>query len=124
MVDKIHKKDIDWRASSFKDLLNDNIFSDEARSQAGYELNKVQSEDEPSDWKPFDIVGPGTKELRIRTIDGAFRVLYVAKFEEMVYVLHCFKKKSDKTSESDKQIAASRYKELINERKSHGNQNR
>jgi phage-related protein len=37
-------------------------------------------------------------EIRIRDAAGAFRVLYVAKFGDAVYVLHCFQKKTQKTS--------------------------
>ena len=39
-------------------------------------------------------VGRGVREIRIRDAAGAFRVLYVAKFDDAVYVLHCFQKKS------------------------------
>jgi phage-related protein len=46
----------------------------------------------PTDWKLFDEVGAGTREVRINDAKGAFRVMYVAKFEEAVYVLHCFQK--------------------------------
>ena len=56
---------------------------------------------EPDDWKTFDDVGAGTREIRIREASGAFRVTYVAKFEEAVYVLHCFQKKAQVTSGSE-----------------------
>ena len=46
---------------------------------------------------------------------GTFRVIYVAKFENAVYVLHCFQKKSQKTSKKDIDLAAKRYKDLIKE---------
>jgi len=39
----------------------------------------------------------GTREIRIRDKDGSFRVIYVAKFESAVYVLHCFPKKTQAT---------------------------
>jgi phage-related protein len=111
------EKPIVWRGSSFKDLVDGNIFSLEARKVAGTQLRKVQRGVEPDDWKPFDEVGAGTKEIRIRLSDGAFRVMYVAKFAEAVYVLHCFKKKTQETSQSDKDIAKLRYKAVIQERK-------
>lgn len=96
-----------------KDLRDDEIFSEDARRVAGYELRKVQRGDEPDDWKPFDDVGAGTKEIRIKQTDGTFRVMYVAKFEEAIYVLHCFKKKTQKTSKKDKDLAEQRYKEMM-----------
>jgi phage-related protein len=55
--------------------------------------------------------------LRIREQSGVFRVMYVAKFEEAVYVLHCFQKKTQATSSQDKEIVAVRYRAVINARK-------
>ncbi len=109
-------KPIAWAGASFKDLMNDDIFSLEARKVAGSQLRKIQRGDEPDDWKPFDEIGIGTKEIRIKLPDGAFRIMYVAKFPEAVYVLHCFKKKAQKTSQPDKDLAKQRYKLIIQER--------
>lgn len=67
----------------------------------------------PVDWKPFSRIGPGTCEIRVASEDGAFRVMYVAKFEEAIYVLHCFQKYSRKTDERDVEIAAKRYREVV-----------
>lgn len=60
-------------------------------------------------------VGQGVKEVRIRDAAGAFRVIYVAKFVDAVYVLHCFQKKTEKTSKPDLDLAAKRYRELLKE---------
>lgn len=110
------QKPINWRGSSLRDLRDDSVFSVEARREAGYQLSLVQAGMEPEDWKPFDIVGAGTKEIRINMQDGWFRVMYVAKFAEAVYVLHCFRKKTSSTSRQDKEIAAMRYRAVIAER--------
>lgn len=110
------EKPIDWRGSSLRDIKDDAVFSPHARKEAGHQLSQVQAGLEPDDWKPFDVVGPGTKEIRINLDDGWFRVLYVAKFPEAVYVLHCFKKKTNATSQHDQTIAAQRYKAVILER--------
>ena len=59
------------------------------------------------------------KEIRIREPDGIYRVMYVAKFEEAVYVLHCFQKKTQTTSKQDKAIAEARYRAVVNLRKAH-----
>jgi phage-related protein len=112
----MREKPLAWAGSSYKDLTDEDIFSLEARKVAGNQLRKVQRGDEPDDWKPFDEVGAGTKEIRIKLPDGAFRVMYVAKFPEAVYVLHCFKKKVQKTSQQDKDLAKQRYKAVIQER--------
>jgi len=62
-------------------------------------------------------IGQGVREIRIREVDGAFRVIYVAKFADAVYVLHCFQKKSQKTSSEDVALATRRHKDLIRELK-------
>lgn len=43
----------------------------------------------PRDWKPMSQVGSGVFEIRVR-VGGAFRLIYVAKFTEGIYVLHVF----------------------------------
>ena len=60
-------------------------------------------------------IGRGVQEIRIRDAVGAFRVVYVAKFADTVYVLHCFQKKTQKTSKTDLDLAAQRYRELVKE---------
>ncbi|MCK5499978.1 MAG: type II toxin-antitoxin system RelE/ParE family toxin, partial [Tritonibacter mobilis] len=90
-------KPIEWRGSSLDDIKDDDIFTVDARREAGHQLGLVQAGLDPDDWKPFDIVGAGTREIRINLNDGWFRVMYVAKFAEAIYVLHCFKKKSNAT---------------------------
>ena len=54
-----------------------------------------------------------TLKIRIKQTDGAFRVMYVAKFEDAIYVLHCFKKKTQKTSQKDKHLSTQRYKDMM-----------
>ncbi len=53
----------------------------------------------------------------IRDGRGIYRAMYVAKFEEAIYVLHCFQKKTQATSKQDKEIAVSRYRAVVRERK-------
>ena len=69
------------------------------------------------DWKSFDDVGAGTKEIRVREAIGIYRVMCIAKFEEAVYVLHCFQKKTQATGKQDKGIAETRYRAVVNARK-------
>jgi len=61
----------------------------------------------------MDRVGAGVREIRTRDLDGIFRVMYVAKFQTAIYVLHCFQKKTQKTSAEDIALASRRYKELV-----------
>ena len=60
-------------------------------------------------------IGSGVREIRIRDEAGAFRVIYIAKFTEAVYVLHCFQKKTEKTAKADLDLARKRYRELQRE---------
>ena len=57
-------------------------------------------------------VGSGVNEIRIHDAAGAFRVIYIAKLKDAVYVLHCFEKKSQKTSRADLELASRRYRSL------------
>jgi len=107
-------KEIRWIGSSYEDILE---FPSTARREAGFQLGRVQAGLDPDDWKPFDDVGAGVREVRIRDGHGIYRVMYVAKFEEAIYVLHCFQKKTQATSKQDKDIAASRYRAVVRERK-------
>ena len=110
----VDEKEIRWVGTSYPDLL---AFPSDPRKEAGFQLGKVQAGLEPTDWKPFDEVGIGAKEIRIKDGSGAFRVVYIAKFEEAIYVLHCFHKKTQATSKQDKSIAVARYRAVINSRK-------
>lgn len=60
-------------------------------------------------------IGPGAREIRIRDDAGAFPVIYVAKFDDAIYVLHCFQKKTAQTSKPDIDLAAKRYRDLKKE---------
>ena len=92
-------------------------FPDLPRHEAGYQLERVQAGKDPKDWKPMPSVGIGVNEIRVRDESGAFRVIYLAKFAEAVYVLHAFQKKSRKTQKSDLDLARKRFRDLIQERK-------
>jgi phage-related protein len=105
-------KPIEWIGRAKEDLID---FPDDARRQAGFELRSIQQGDFPSDFKPMSIVGKGVEEIRIRT-DDADRIFYVARFEEAVYVLHAFQKKSQKTSRSDIELGQQRYNQMIQQR--------
>jgi phage-related protein len=87
-------------------------FPDAARKEAGVQLHKVQLGLPPSDWKPMPTVGPGAVEIRIHDKTGAFRVLFVAHRNDAVYVLHTFRKKTQRTAKHDLALAAQRLKQI------------
>lgn len=103
---------IEFWGSALNDI---RAFPDEARQDAGYQLHMVQMGEAPDDWKSMKTVGAGTREIRITDASGAFRVIYVAKFGDAVIVLHCFQKKSQKTSKADLDLAKQRYREVVRE---------
>lgn len=85
--------------SSLEDLL---AFPITVRKAVGYQLHKIQYGIEPDDWKLFSEIGAGVNEIRIRDNNGIYRVMYVAKFEEALYVLHSFQKQTQQTSSTIK----------------------
>lgn len=99
---------------SFIDTSLDDLrkFPSEMQKEFGHQLDR-----DPNDWKSFSDIGLGIREIRVKGSDGSYRAIYIAKFEESVYVLHCFQKKSQTTSKSDVQLAQKRFRELIQERK-------
>lgn len=107
----------DWKPIEF---LGDSLavlrgFPESARRRAGYQLSLVQSGKDSDDWKPMNSVGAGVREIRVRDERGIFRVMYVTKFGDTLFVLHCFQKKSQRTSAADLETATRRYNELRKE---------
>jgi phage-related protein len=111
---KLNSKQLRWLGNSLEEI---KTFSDEAKRSAGHQLGLIQLGHEPLDWKAMEIVGSGVKEIRIR-VETSYRVLYVAKFSEAIYVLHAFVKKTQKTSKKDIDLSIERYKALIRARNS------
>ena len=60
-------------------------------------------------------IGQGVKEIRIRDEAGTFRIVYLAKLADAIYVLHCFQKKTQESSQKDIRLARKRYKDLMKE---------
>jgi phage-related protein len=77
------------------------------RRELGVDLRRVQEGLMPRDWKSMTTVGAGVMEIRVQ-VDGAFRLMYVAKYAEAVYVLHVFQRKTRKTSDLDIAVAQRR----------------
>ena len=90
-------------------------FPPDARRAAGFQLRRVQQGFEPNDWKPMPSVGSGVQEIRIHT-GLEHRLFYVARFEDGVYVLHAFKKRSRRTPKRDLDLARDRLRSLLERR--------
>jgi phage-related protein len=83
---------------------------DSVRHDIGLELMRVQFGELPADFKPMAAVGAGAFEIRVHDESGAYRAICVARFENAIYVLHAFQKKSRKTAKKDIDLAKVRYK--------------
>ena len=105
-------KPVEFRGTALNDLRG---FPQSAMRDAGYQLDKVQHGFPPDDAKALPSVGVGVVELRIWDEAGAFRVMYIAKLDDAVYVLHCFQKKTQQTAGRDIELARRRFKELLKE---------
>ncbi|MFN7127249.1 MAG: type II toxin-antitoxin system RelE/ParE family toxin [Allorhizobium sp.] len=98
---------IQWLGSSKADV---RAFPEDARIDAGWQLELVQRGLDPDDWKPMPTIGPGVREIRIREASGAFRIVYLATLEDRVLVLHAFQKKTQATPKKDIDLAIQRLK--------------
>ena len=114
-MDKPVPKPATFVGSSLDDLRD---FPKSARRETGFQLDKVQNGEDADDWKPMPTVGSGVHEIRVRDEAGAFRLIYVAKFSEAVYVLHAFQKKTRTTARRDRELGKDRYQEVLMRRKS------
>ncbi len=103
------RKPIEFLGGSLEGL---KMFPLDAKREAGHQLDRVQLGLEPDDWKPMNAIGTGIREIRIRDANGIYRVMYVTKFADTVYVLHCFQKKTEKSSKPDLALVTKRYKEI------------
>lgn len=101
-------KRVDWLGDSRKAV---SAFPVAARRAVGWQLYFVQQGSDPDDWKPMTTVGPGVREIRIHAA-GEYRVIYLASLGAVVYVLHAFGKKSQRTPKVDIDLARQRLKLL------------
>ena len=106
------EKSLYWIGSALDDLRG---FPDVVRRAAGYELGQVQQGLMPRDWKPMTTVGAGVYEIRLHT-GVEHRVFYVAKFEEGIYVLHAFEKRTRQTPQSEIVLARRRLADVSRRR--------
>lgn len=90
-------------------------FPDDVRQDAGYQLERLQNGEQPQDFKPMPSIGPGVEEIRVRDDSGAYRVIYTARRQEAVYVLHAFQKKTERTAMLDLELARRRFASLTGE---------
>ena len=99
-------KPIEFLGDSLRSLRE---FPDDAKRDAGYQLDRVQHGLQPDDFKPMPTIGKGVEEIRVRDDSGAYRVIYTARLADAVYLLHAFQKKTQATSKRDIELARQRF---------------
>ncbi len=87
-------------------------FPEGPMDDAGYQLELVQHGRQPQDWKPMPSIGKGVEEIRVKDASGQYRIVYYARLDDAVYVLHAFRKTSQRTAKADIELARKRYKSI------------
>ncbi|HEY5381787.1 MAG TPA: type II toxin-antitoxin system RelE/ParE family toxin [Acidobacteriaceae bacterium] len=113
-MDIISVKPLEWLGDSRKALRS---FPLSAQRVAGFELRNIQKGNQPADFKPMPSIGTGVEELRVWVEEGTYRVIYIARLPEAVYVLHAFQKKTQRTNQRDLALARARLDQLLRHRK-------
>lgn len=101
--------EIEWLGDSLDAVRG---YSEAVRRTIGTELRLLQSREKPLHARPLKTVGRGVWELKISEAEGQFRVVYVVKRNDRIYVLHVFQKKTQQTSQQDIELARARLKEI------------
>jgi phage-related protein len=82
------------------------------RQDVGYQLDRLERGLQPEDFKPMPGIGPGVEEIRVWHGSGTYRVIYIARRREAIYVLHLFQKKTGRTAALDIELAKRRFASL------------
>ena len=102
-----------WVGTALDDLKD---LSAIARREGGHALHLVQLGQEPPDWRSMATIGAGVVEIRVHA-ESEYRVIYVSRFAEGIYVLHAFTKRSRQTSQRDLDLARARLRDVAHERR-------
>jgi phage-related protein len=92
-------------------------FPKPVQGDLGYALERVQRGQTPPDSKPMGTVGTGVYELRDQDARAWYRVFYLKKIQDVIYVLHCFEKKTAQTEKKDIDVARQRLKHLLEQQR-------
>lgn len=85
------------------------------REDVGYQLHLLERGSQPEDFKPMPAIGPGVEEIRVWDGSGTYRVIYIARRKDAIYVLHVFQKKTGRTAALDIELARRRFASLRGE---------
>lgn len=110
MIDEAEKPElaaIAWEGDSREVLKS---FPESVKQNFGFELWQLQQGERPSDYRPLPSIGSGVFELRDQDERAWYRVIYLSRFKDVIYVLHCFEKKSRKLPRNEFEKARQRLK--------------
>jgi phage-related protein len=97
---------IAWEGNS-KDVLSE--FPGDVKATLGFSLRQIQNGRQPRcDHRPMPSVGKGVWELKEADARSWYRVMYLARINNVIHVLHCFEKDSRKTGKRDIETAKAR----------------
>ena len=85
-------------------------FPEGVRQNFGFELWQLQLGERPSDYRPLPSIGAEVYELRDQDERAWYRVVYISRINDVIYVLHCFEKKSREMPRKDFGKAKQRLK--------------
>jgi len=97
---------IAWEGNS-KEVLSE--FPDDVKTTLGFSLRQIQNGRLPRcDHRSMPSVGKGVWELKETDSRTWYRVMYLARINNVIHVLHCFEKDSRKTDKRDIETAKTR----------------
>ena len=111
---------IHWEGDS-RDVLAG--FPEEVRANLGFALFEMQQGKKPSiPTRRMESIARGVYELKESDERTWYRVIYLSKIDDAIYVLHCFERDSRKTDRRDLRVAKerlSKVRERIEEQRKH-----
>lgn len=117
-IDSTDEKEVTWWPEKLVEEIKNN-WPLKMRREGGFQLGRVQQGLEPDNYRPMPDIGTGVREIKLQDEDKSqYRLIYTANFQEAVYVFHVItKKKTERTSQKDKDIAKRRLSEIIEHRR-------
>ena len=85
-------------------------FPEEVRDNLGFQLWQLQQGERPGDYRPLPSIGTGVFELRDQDERAWYRVVYLSRINDVIYVLHCFEKKGREMPRKEFEKAKQRLK--------------
>ena len=99
-----------WEGDSL-DVLRS--FPKAVREDLGYDLRRLQNGEQPLNSRPMKSIGKRVYELKQQDNRGWYRMIYLSKVGDTIFILHCFRKQSRKTSQKDLNVAKERLKNVL-----------